>query len=134
MKDETQSRQERLLKTYFGRSMSAPFVFCPDKYGYGANQTDEPADIAWECNNCVILMYLTGTKTYGNIAKDKRRFENARLHNVTQAKKWMKDWDRYPLVGHNEYHSFFIASGTIKHCFPGFPCAYNWGRCIDPVH
>ncbi len=41
--------------------MAAPFVFYSDNWIMRASKHEEPADLVWVCNNCVILMYLNNS-------------------------------------------------------------------------
>ena len=59
--------------------------------GYGKNN-NEPADIAWVIDNCIILMYMTAGK---------KRFERKTQHNLRQLKKWLRDWKSGHLLRSN---------------------------------
>jgi hypothetical protein len=109
MADDTQSRHETLMRTFCGRSLSAPFVFCPEVWQHRQGKNKEPADLVGACNNCVILMYLTQSKIYQSVEKNKSEFLKDVEHNLTQAKRWMRDWRRKEISGANEYFRFGIA-------------------------
>src|SRR2546422_813905 len=96
------TRQERLLKEVSGLSFAAPFVFFPDlARGKRSPRQVQPADLVWACNNCVILMYMTESKSSPT--------KTVEQHNLPQAKNWMRKWKRGSLlVGKNEWHAFAI--------------------------
>lgn len=102
----TNSPQEEVLKQIAERSLAAPFVFAPDN---SQIRDDEPADLVWACNNCVILMYMTEKREYPNKAKRDRVRQQAIEHNLGQANRWLKAWKRgRQLTGANGYNTFCI--------------------------
>ena len=82
MANETNSPQEALLKEFAEHSLAAPFVFAPDNQ---VRKNQEPADLVWACNNCIILMFMTERKEYADQTKRIRVRQDAIEHNLGQA-------------------------------------------------
>jgi len=105
------SVQEELLRLYSEQSVGAPFVFHPERYG---RNSEEPADVVWACNGCVVLMYAKKMKTYDNEVKNESKTAKLIPKNLSQARRWMGDWKAgQPLKGHNSYGDFNIAFGEF---------------------
>ncbi len=69
-KAKTNSQQEAILEDLAGHSMAAEFVFAPD---VPLRTGNEPTDLVWACNNCVILMPMTRSmKEHSDPAKRQR--------------------------------------------------------------
>jgi hypothetical protein len=99
------SIQETLLKDFAERSLAAPFVFVPRKQRNG----DEPADLVWACNNCVILMYMTEHKVYADKQKRTRVLQKSIQHNLRQAQGWLRAWRQgHYLSGDNGFYNFSL--------------------------
>ncbi len=109
MAGDTQSNQEILMKTFCGRLMAAPYVFCPDEWRLRHNKRQEPADLAWACNNCIILMYLASSKKHDKAEKNKKKFTADIAHNLSQARGALHTWKRLPITGSNAWHRFSLA-------------------------
>lgn len=106
MTRDSQSEQERLMRLISEQSMGAPFIFAPDQYAKG-NASREPSDMAWVCNNCVLLMYLKKTN---------RSAEETTLRNLRQAAGWLRAWKAgQPLRGKNSYKEFDIPFIAKRH-------------------
>ena len=100
------SEQERIVAELQERSAGAPFVFFPDLYGK-RSALKESADLAWACNGCVVLFYMTKTKNGESKAVE---------HNLKQARRWLKDWrSGVQLTGKNALRSFSIAHDQFPH-------------------
>jgi hypothetical protein len=116
MSGGTNSPQEAVVKTLCDQSMSSMFVFCPDRFDKGRGRgTDEPADLAWVCNNCIILMYMRENKVHDNVEKNRRALRKAQEHNLSQAKRWLKDWKVRPLTGRNAHREFYMEHRSTTH-------------------
>jgi hypothetical protein len=57
MRNDADSLQEAMLRELADHSFAAEYVFAPDT---PRRLKNEPADLVWACNNCIILMYMTG--------------------------------------------------------------------------
>lgn len=109
----TNSAQETLLKELAEYSLAAPFVFVPDNLVY---KDEEPADLVWACNNCIILMYLTERKHYPNEVKRINVREDAIKHNLKQAHRWLKQWKKgHNLSGNNGFQTFSLSYDSKCH-------------------
>ena len=96
-------------------SLGGRFVFAPDEWKKG-NAVREPSDIAWACNDCIILMYMAHSSPSNIPSKDTKKRNKAILHNLNQAKGWLREWRKgRALVGTNEFTSFSINHDTYKH-------------------
>lgn len=123
---KTNSPQEAILKQLTMRSLAAPFVFAPDNTRVG---DDEPADLVWACNNCIILMYMTERKDYPSKEKRDRVRQKAIEHNLGQANRWLKAWrGGKPLQGSNGYSTFYINHDPNYHVI-----VLSIIQCGDPV-
>jgi hypothetical protein len=60
------------------------------------------------CNNCVVLMWLTQSKIYGNEYDDQGAFAEDMSHNLGQARKSLALWKRYPICGKNDWQRFYL--------------------------
>lgn len=102
----TNSPQEEIIRQLSERSLAAPFVFVPDNTQVG---NDEPADLVWACNNCIIVMYMQGKEVHLDDGKNIRARQKAINHNLAQAKRWIRAWKngKY-LMGTNGFHTFCL--------------------------
>jgi hypothetical protein len=104
--NETNSPQESVLKEFADHSLAAEFVFAPS---ISRRTKNEPADLVWACNNCVILMYMTRRKDHPGADKKARVLRKAIRHNIGQAGRWLREWKReLYLTGSNKYHAFSL--------------------------
>lgn len=93
------SPQEVLVNELSRWSFAAPFLFFPDKFLKGRSSR-QPADLAWACNGCVLLMYMKDTVQDADWAVGK---------NLDQAAGWMREWTNGRLLtGRNAWHEFSI--------------------------
>ena len=108
-----ESKQEELVNLFSHTLTGAAAVFAPDCYGFSGNKkTDEPADLVWNYEDFVLLMYMTRTeKKFEDqevlAAKKQKQID----HNLKQAKKWLNHWriNKIPLRGKNDHQSFDIS-------------------------
>jgi hypothetical protein len=100
--------QEKLMHTYFGRCMSAPFLFFPDLWKPRPRATRQPADLVWACNNCILLMYFTHSKLHGRQDRRIATFQKNIRHNTREAQSSARLWKRMPITGTNDYHRFWL--------------------------
>jgi hypothetical protein len=109
--EDSNNLQEKLLHLYSERSVGSPFVFHPENYGRYA---EEPADVAWASNGCVVLMYTKQVKAYEDANKNKRKTQKGIQQNLGQARKWLIHWkEGQKLRGSNAYSEFDIAFGDF---------------------
>jgi hypothetical protein len=92
-------------------SIGAPYVFHPRRYRKGNSGNQQPADLAWVSESCIVLFYLHTRKSKGN------RLVSANNHNFDQAKRWMQDWrdGTQNLRGENIFQSFDIPFDPKRH-------------------
>ncbi len=108
MVGDAQNRHERLARTVCGRLMAAPFVFLPDEWKPRPSKRREPADLAWACNNIIIiLMYLAECQPDENDERSKQRFKKGMDHNLGQAGTAVRLRKNRPLAGRNAWHRFW---------------------------
>jgi hypothetical protein len=82
-------------------------VFAPANYKKGRG-TLEPADLAWACNECVVLLWMHESER----ASTEKLIE----HNIKQSRGWMRAWSGgQTLTGSNDYQRFEIKSTTFRH-------------------
>jgi hypothetical protein len=107
MSDNMASEQERLVKLLAERSMSAPFVFKPM---HSEIQGKELFDLAWACNNCLIVMSMQRTTVYADKEKNERKMRKSIEHNVKQSRWFLREWrsGRTVIEGENSWRKFRI--------------------------
>src|SRR6266702_3247072 len=89
------------------RTMGAPFIFVPDKIRKGTGER-EPADLAWACNDCVVLFHMKSSQ--------KKSGSDLSTGNIRQALGWLRLWrSGERLTGRNGFQSFNIGFGEYKH-------------------
>lgn len=88
---EPQSDQERLMHRLGQWALGGPHVFLPEHWRSGTSN-NQPADLVWVCNDCVILMYMCSVDPRGDVTKVKAKFEKAKRHNASQAKGCLRRW------------------------------------------
>lgn len=104
-----QSKQEEIIHAFGQYSFGAPFIFAPDIQRRGPSGNIEPADVAWACNDTVILFYAYQSKT------ERSHREQGIRHNLNQAKRWLRLWRcGFTLLGKNESQSFSINYSDYK--------------------
>jgi hypothetical protein len=112
-----QSDQESLMNVVCGRLMAAPFVFFPDNWKVRPSKERQPADLAWACNNCIVLGWLNHLTSKDTVEKNRDRFKDGIKHNLTQARTSLRTWKGNPRGGHpppmpitgkNPWHRFWL--------------------------
>lgn len=110
-----QSDQERLLALYSRKSMGGPYLFAPDEWKKGG-AVREPADLAWVCNGCAVLMYMCGKDPQTEPLKIERARHKASQHNINQSAGWLREWRKgRSLTGRNEYGRFDVPYTSVQH-------------------
>jgi hypothetical protein len=113
MTNKTNSIQESVLKELAEHSFAAPFVFTPENQRY---KDQEPADLVWACNSCIILMNMTERKEYADPGKRIRVRQKAIEHNLAQATRWLRVWKRgRDLQGSNGFRTFYLRYRPASH-------------------
>jgi hypothetical protein len=107
MAGEMKSDHERLVRAVVENSMAAPFVFKPT---HSRKKKVELADLAWVCNNCIILTWMTQKQIDPDRVTNELLREQAIGRNLRQAKWGIKQWrlGHSSLLGVNDWRSFSI--------------------------
>jgi hypothetical protein len=96
---EGDSEQENICRDFMHTAAGASFLFWPDSYGKNL----EPADLAWACDNVIVLFWMTARKS----------FEASISHNLEQAAEWLRAWRAgQALAGKNDERPFSIPYGN----------------------
>src|SRR5712692_9257446 len=104
------SIQESLVRAFTEHSVGAPFVFSPDNISKGSQNSGsrQPADLAWVCNECVVLMNMTRRE---NASADKLYH-----HNMDRLLGWLRMWKLgHRLIGSNYYKRFDLGPDDVEH-------------------
>jgi hypothetical protein len=113
MAQKPNSCQETILKELAQHSLAAEYVFQPDR---PLRTKNEPADLVWACNGCVILMYMQAPGASGSTKKKPGLCQKQTKHNLSQAKKWMRTWKSgINLQGHNGFRTFCLTYDNKTH-------------------
>lgn len=115
------SPQEILVEKIWRSSLGAPFVFIPDLWEKGdtTKRAKQWVDLAWQADDCVILMFMQ-EKTKKPLATDDRhRADSLQVveHNFRQAQKALRFWRdlKKDLRGSNEFNTFAISACDVAH-------------------
>jgi hypothetical protein len=93
------------------KSFGAQNLYVPNNYKKRKNREKEPCDLAWFGNGVLVLFYLTSGK---------KTIQKQDDHNLNQAKKWIKYWERTPtqhLEARNRFGDYLsIKFNDVEYC------------------
>lgn len=117
MAESFQSMQEEYLSKLSDVCLGSELVFTPNKWKKGVNgKQREPADLAWACHDCLVLIYMQQKKRYDDVDKNHQAFLKAAKHNIGQAVGAVKRWrSGAPITGRKGGFEFSVAAPNIKH-------------------